>query len=120
MIKKIVALFSLVIMVLTSSSALARYSAIVIDADSGEVIHETEAAQKWYPASLTKVMTLYMTFAALESGKLNLNDMLTVSHHAAIQPKSHLGLRTGQKISVEHAIMAVATRSANDAAVALA
>ena len=120
MIKKIVALFSLVIMVLTSSNALARYSAIVIDADSGEVIHETEAAQKWYPASLTKVMTLYMTFAALESGKLNLNDMLTVSHHAAIQPKSHLGLRTGQKISVEHAIMAVATRSANDAAVALA
>lgn len=107
-------------MMLMSSNALARYSAIVIDAETGEVIHETEAAQKWYPASLTKVMTLYMTFAALESGKLHLNDMLTVSHHAAIQPKSRLGLRKGQKISVEHAIMAVATRSANDAAVTLA
>ena len=107
-------------MVLASSSALARYSAIVIDAESGEVIHETEAAQKWYPASLTKVMTLYMTFAALEAGKLHLDDQLTVSHHAAIQPKSRLGLRKGQKISVEHAIMAVATRSANDAAVTLA
>ena len=120
MIKKIVTLFSLVFMVLSCSIAQARYSAIVIDAETGEVIHETEAAQKWYPASLTKVMTLYMTFAALESGKLHLDDMLTVSHHAAIQPKSRLGLRKGQKISVEHAIMAVATRSANDAAVTLA
>ena len=120
MIKKFITLFSFIIMVLSSASALARYSAIVIDAESGEVIHETEAAQKWYPASLTKVMTLYMTFAALEAGKLHLDDMLTVSHHAAIQPKSRLGLRKGQKISVEHAIMAVATRSANDAAVTLA
>lgn len=107
-------------MMLVSISAHARYSAIVIDAETGQVIHETEAAQKWYPASLTKVMTLYMTFAALEAGKLHLDDMLTVSHHAAIQPKSRLGLRKGQKISVEHAIMAVATRSANDAAVTLA
>lgn len=120
MIKKIFTLSGLILLLIVSSSASARYSAIVIDSDTGEVIHETEAAQKWYPASLTKVMTLYMTFAALEAGKLHLDDQLTVSHHAAIQPKSHLGLRKGQKITVEHAIMAVATRSANDAAVALA
>ena len=117
---KILALFSFLLLTVFSTVATARYAAIVIDADSGEVIHETEAAQRWYPASLTKVMTLYMTFAALESGKLQLDYLLTVSKHAAMQPKSKLGLRHGQKISVEHAILAVATRSANDAAVTLA
>lgn len=103
-----------------SVSAHARYAAIVIDADSGRVVHEVEATHRWYPASLTKVMTIYMTFAALESGRLHLSDTLTVSAHAARQPSSKLGLRQGQKIDVEHAIMAVTTRSANDAAVVLA
>jgi len=107
-------------MMLQSLPASARYAAIVLDADTGRVIHETEAAQRWYPASLTKVMTLYMTFAALESGKLRLNDTLSVSQHASLQPSSKLGLRRGQNISVENAIMAVTTRSANDAAVVLA
>lgn len=107
-------------MILQSLPVSARYAAIVIDADTGRVIHETEAAQRWYPASLTKVMTLYMTFAALESGRLGLQDVLTVSRHASLQPSSKLGLRNGQSISVEHAIMAVTTRSANDAAVVLA
>lgn len=105
---------------LTSQPVQARYAAIVIDADSGHVVHETEAAQRWYPASLTKVMTLYMTFKAIESGRLHLNDTLVASKHAAMQPNSRLGLRKGQQISVEHAILAVATRSANDAAVTLA
>lgn len=114
------ALFFLVFMMLQSLPASARYAAIVLDADTGRVIHETEAAQRWYPASLTKVMTLYMTFAALESGKLRLNDTLSVSQHASLQPSSKLGLRRGQNISVENAIMAVTTRSANDAAVVLA
>ncbi|MGZ4958404.1 MAG: D-alanyl-D-alanine carboxypeptidase family protein [Methylomonas sp.] len=105
---------------LQSLPVSARYAAIVIDADTGRVIHETEAAQRWYPASLTKVMTLYMTFQSLEAGRLRLHDMLTVSEHAALQPSSKLGLRRGQNISVENAIMAVTTRSANDAAVLLA
>lgn len=103
-----------------SLPASARYAAIVIDADSGQVIHEVEAAQRWYPASLTKVMTIYMAFIALQEGRLHLHEMLTVSSHAARQPSSRLGLRKGQTISVEHAIMAVTTRSANDAAVLLA
>lgn len=107
-------------MMLQSLPVSARYAAIVIDADTGRVLHETEAAQRWYPASLTKVMTLYMTFQALESGHLRLNDMLSVSRHASMQPSSKLGLRHGQTISVENAIMAVTTRSANDAAVLLA
>jgi len=107
-------------MLLQSFTASARYSAIVIDADTGHVIHENDAAQRWYPASLTKVMTLYMTFTAIESGQLGLHDTLTVSRHAAMQPNSRLGLRQGQSINVEQAIMAVTTRSANDAAVLLA
>lgn len=103
-----------------SLSASARYAAIVIDADTGRVVHEVEATHRWYPASLTKVMTIYMTFAALEAGRLHLNDTLTASAHAARQPSSKLGLHQGQAISVEQAIMAVTTRSANDAAVVLA
>ncbi|QPK65603.1 D-alanyl-D-alanine carboxypeptidase [Methylomonas sp. LL1] len=102
------------------ADASARYAAIVIDADSGRVVHEVESNQRWYPASLTKVMTIYMTFAALEAGRLQLHEQLTVSAHAARQPSSRLGLRRGQTISVEQAIMAVTTRSANDAAVLLA
>jgi D-alanyl-D-alanine carboxypeptidase len=112
--------FFFIFMMLQSVDAAARYAAIVIDADTGHVIHENEAAQRWYPASLTKVMTIYMTLSAIESGKLRLDDILTVSSHAARQPNSRLGLRTGQTISVEQAIMAVTTRSANDAAVLLA
>ena len=118
--KKKLLLLSIACLLSHSIPASARYAAIVIDADSGRVIHEVEAAQRWYPASLTKVMTIYMTFAALREGQLQLNDMLTVSSHAAVQPSSRLGLRKGQTISVENAIMAVTTRSANDAAVLLA
>ena len=103
-----------------SFPAAARYAAIVIDADTGRVVHEVEATHRWYPASLTKVMTIYMTFSALQSGKLQLRDTLIVSAHAAHQPSSKLGLRKGQAISVEQTILAVTTRSANDAAVVLA
>lgn len=107
-------------MMLQSLPAAARYAAIVIDADTGRVVHENEAAQRWYPASLTKVMTIYMTLAALEADRLSLHEMLPVSQHASMMPSSKLGLRHGQTISVENAIMAVTTRSANDAAVVLA
>ena len=98
----------------------ARHAAILIDAGNGKVIHETDATHAWYPASLTKVMTLYMTFSALNDGSLHLNDMLTTSPYAATQPNSKLGLRTNENLTVEEAILAVITRSANDAAVVLA
>jgi len=118
--KKKLLLLTIATLLSYSFPSSARYAAIVIDASSGRVIHEVEASQRWYPASLTKVMTIYMTFAALEGGRLHLNDKLTVSAHAAKQPSSKLGLRQGQTINVENAIMAVTTRSANDAAVVLA
>ena len=111
---------SFVFLIFHSLPAQARYAAIVIDADSGRVVHEVEATQRWYPASLTKVMTIYMTFKAIEAGRLHFDDTLTVSAHASRQPNSKLGLRHGQTISVDQAIMAVTTRSANDAAVVLA
>jgi D-alanyl-D-alanine carboxypeptidase (penicillin-binding protein 5/6) len=97
-----------------------RHAAILIDADNGKVLHEVDAHHAWFPASLTKVMTLYMTFTALNQGYVQLNDSMVASPHAARQPNSKLGLRTGESITVEEAILALVTRSANDAAVVLA
>jgi D-alanyl-D-alanine carboxypeptidase len=102
-----------------SEISYGRHSAIVIDADNGSILHEVEANQRWFPASLTKVMTLYMTFDALKEGQISLHDTLTASWHAARQPNSKLGLRQGETLTVRDAILAVITRSANDAAVVL-
>jgi D-alanyl-D-alanine carboxypeptidase len=118
--KQILLLVTTTAMLLVSYTAAARHAALLIDADSGNVLYEMEANQSWYPASLTKLMTLYMAFTALESGRLRLSDRMNVSSHAASQPTSKLGLRAWEAISVEDAILAVVTRSANDAAVVLA
>jgi D-alanyl-D-alanine carboxypeptidase len=103
-----------------SGASYGRYAAIMIDADNGNVLHEVDATHPWYPASLTKVMTLYMTFEALNTGQLHLYDSMTASHHASRQPTSKLGLRAGESLTVEDAVLALITRSANDAAVVLA
>jgi D-alanyl-D-alanine carboxypeptidase len=92
----------------------------MIDADNGNVLHEIDATQSWYPASLTKVMTLYMTFEALKSGRIQFFDAMRTSSHAARQPNSKLGLRTGEFLTVRDAVLAIITRSANDASVVLA
>jgi len=102
------------------SSDNSRYASIVVDAASGEVLFSRFADARRYPASITKVMTLYLTFEALESGKIKLTDNLTVSPRAAAQPPSKLGLAAGQSISLEDAMKATAVRSANDMAVVLA
>ncbi len=103
-----------------SELSYGRHAAIIIDADNGNVLHEIEATQSWYPASLTKLMTLYMTFDALKAGQIHLHDTLTASTHASQQPNSKLGLRRGEHLTVEDAILAIITRSANDASVVLA
>jgi D-alanyl-D-alanine carboxypeptidase len=105
---------------LAATSAEARYASIVIDADSGQILHETNADTRNYPASLVKMMTLYMAFDALESGQLKLDQKLTVSRRAAGMPASKLGLKRGGKITVKNAILALVTKSANDAAVVMA
>jgi D-alanyl-D-alanine carboxypeptidase len=103
-----------------SEASYGRHAAIIIDAENGNVLHEVEATQSWYPASLTKLMTLYMTFDALKAGQIGLYDTLTASTHASQQPNSKLGLRRGEHLTVEDAILAIITRSANDASVVLA
>ncbi|MDO9140069.1 MAG: serine hydrolase, partial [Methylobacter sp.] len=94
---------------LSEASYGARHTAIIIDADNGNILHEVEATQSWYPASLTKLMTLYMTFDALKVGRIRLHDRLTASAHASQQPNSKLGLRRGEQLTVEDAILAVIT-----------
>ena len=97
-----------------------RYASIVVDADSLEIIHARQIDELRFPASLTKVMTLYLTFDALNAGQLHLKEPLPVSRTAALTPPSKLGLKTGQTITVENLIQALAVKSANDAAVVLA
>ena len=96
------------------------YAAIVVDANSGRILHDTSADSLRHPASLTKIMTLYLLFEQIEAGKLRLDSRLEVSEHAAEQAPSKLGLRPGQTLSVEDAIRALVTKSANDAAVVVA
>jgi D-alanyl-D-alanine carboxypeptidase len=93
---------------------------MLVDGNSGSVLEESNADGVRHPASLTKVMTLYLLFERLDAGKLRLDTQLSVSEHAAEQDPTKLGLKPGQTISVEDAIKGVVTRSANDAAVVIA
>lgn len=96
------------------------YSDIVVDANTGRVLQETNADALRHPASITKVMTLYLLFEQLQAGKLRLNSQLPVSAYAAGQSPTKLGLRPGSTLSVEEAIQGIVTRSANDASVVIA
>ena len=100
--------------------AAAKYASLVMDAETGRILHQTNADTRNYPASLTKIMTMYMVFDALKSGVWELNKRLTISRRAARQPASRLGLKAGQTISVKQAILALVTRSANDVATVIA
>ena len=97
-----------------------QYAAFLADADTGEILYSRQADEQRFPASITKVMTLYLVFEQLESGKLKLDDRVTMSRLAASQQPSKLGLPAGGSISVDQAIRSLATKSANDVAVALA
>ncbi|MBM3632089.1 MAG: D-alanyl-D-alanine carboxypeptidase [Alphaproteobacteria bacterium] len=96
-----------------------RYTAIVIDAHTGQVLEQDGADKICHPASLTKMMTLYMVFEALKSGKLQMNSRVYVSAHASRQAPSKLGLRAGEYVSVETIIKGLVTKSANDGAAAI-
>ncbi|MBI3513841.1 MAG: D-alanyl-D-alanine carboxypeptidase [Proteobacteria bacterium] len=97
-----------------------KYASIVIDADTGAVLHAVDADEQTYPASLTKMMTLYLTFEALAKHRLQLEHRLPISEHAAAMAPSKLSLQPGASIRVEDAVLGVVTKSANDAAVVLA
>jgi D-alanyl-D-alanine carboxypeptidase len=96
------------------------YAAIVLDANSGRVLHADKADELRHPASLTKMMTLYLLFERLDAGKIRLDSQLPVSEHASLQAPTKLGLKPGQSLEVEDAIRGMVTKSANDAAVAVA
>ena len=98
----------------------APYAAIVVDGNSGTVLHTSNPDARRHPASLTKIMTLYLLFEQLEAGKLKLDSQLKVSEHAASQSPTKLGLKAGSTIQLEEAIKGIITRSANDASVVVA
>lgn len=97
-----------------------KYASIIIDVDSMEILHARKIDGLRYPASLTKMMTLYLTFDALERGELQLNEPMLISARASRAAPVKLGLRAGRTITVEQAIQALSVKSANDAAVVLA
>jgi len=100
--------------------AEARYASIVIDYETGKVLHAINPDTRNYPASLTKMMTLYLAFDALKAGRLSMNQKLAVSANAEKARPSKLGLKRGTTILAEDAILAIVTKSANDAAIVLA
>ena len=105
---------------MTNPAQAAPYADIVIDANSGTVLHSTNPDALRHPASLTKIMTLYLLFEQLEAGKLKLESELKVSAEAAGQSPTKLGLKPGTTLKAEDAIKGMVTRSANDAAVVVA
>jgi D-alanyl-D-alanine carboxypeptidase len=119
-----IAIALMVLAMLTGATAATaqqpRYAAFMIDANSREVLYANAADEARHPASLTKMMTLYLVFDALEAGRLRIDDQVPISSYAAAQPPSRLGLKAGQSLSVDNAISVTAVKSANDIAVALA
>lgn len=101
------------------AAANPKYAGIVVDAKTGKVLYEENADAPRFPASLTKMMTLYLTFEALDAGKISKNTRITFSKNAAAEPPTKLGIGAGNSITVEQAILSLVTKSANDAATAL-
>jgi D-alanyl-D-alanine carboxypeptidase len=104
---------------MSNSAYAAPYAALVMDARTGQVIHARNADTRLHPASLTKMMTLYVVFQAIQRGEINLTTKVKISKNAASEPPSKLGLKAGQRIALKYLIRAAAVKSANDAATAL-
>ncbi|MEC7964286.1 MAG: D-alanyl-D-alanine carboxypeptidase family protein, partial [Pseudomonadota bacterium] len=104
---------------LPQGAQAAPYAAMVIDARDGRVIHTRNADTRLHPASLTKMMTLYIAFEAVENGEISLDTKVRISSKAAAEPPSKLGLVAGQRIKLRYLIRAAAVKSANDAATAI-
>jgi D-alanyl-D-alanine carboxypeptidase len=98
----------------------AMFSALVVNAENGQILYEKNASSLRYPASLTKMMTLYLTFEALKQGKITLDERLPVSAKAASQPQTNISLEEGDSLPVKSAIESLVVRSANDSAMVLA
>ncbi len=117
---KILALSAILLSAPATAMANPKYSGIVVDAKTGKTLYASSADAYRYPASLTKIMTLYLVFEELEAGRLSLESRLTVSKYASGRPPSKLGLKPGSTIKVKDAILALVTKSANDVATVIA
>ena len=106
--------------IVISSSAKAKYASFIINENTKRIYHNTNADTRNYPASLTKIMTLYMVFDALKNKKISMNTKFKISKRAARQPPSKLNLSAGSNITVKNAILALITKSANDVATVVA
>jgi D-alanyl-D-alanine carboxypeptidase len=115
-----VAILAALLTISSPRIAQAKYAAIVVDAGTGAIRHETNADDRNPPASLTKLMTLYLLFEAIENKRIGWDTMMTTSRHAANQSPTHLALAPGETLSVHDAVMGVIIQSANDAAVVIA
>ena len=104
----------------TTAALSAPYAAIIIDADTGEVLHEENADTRLHPAGFTKLMSLYAAFEAIETGLIGLEDRAKISLKAQSEPPVALGLREGQRVSTSVLLKAVGVQGANDASTALA
>lgn len=102
-----------------AEAANPKYAGIVVDAKTGNILYSENPDRLQYPASLTKMMTLYMTFEALEAGRISLDTRVPFSAHASAQAPTKLGVKAGSSITVEQGILGLVTLSANDAATAL-
>ena len=109
----------MMLIALPMAAVAAPYAALVMDARTGEVLHSENADTRLHPASLTKMMTLYIAFEAVEKGEISLDTNIRVSKNAASEPPSKLGLQAGQRIKLRHCIRAAAIKSANDCATAI-
>ena len=103
-----------------NASASSNYAAVLVNAADGEILYDSNADARRYPASLTKIMTLYLVFEKLKAGDITMDTKWKVSRRASRQPASKLYLKAGQKIKVHDAILALVTKSANDVATAIA
>ncbi len=111
---------AIALLLMAAAPAQAKYASYVVDADTGEVLHGINEETRNYPASLTKMMTLYIVFERLREKKWSMSTRLKVSRQASYQPPSKLGLKAGTTISVKDAILALVTKSANDVATVVA
>ena len=111
---------SVLLFLVITSSAKAKYASFIINENTKRVYHNTNADTRNYPASLTKIMTLYMIFDALKNKKISMNSKFNISKRAASQPPSKLNLSSGSSITVKNAILALITKSANDVATVVA
>lgn len=113
-------ILSVILFTSFSSQSAAAGPYITVDVGSGRVINHDQAFQKWYPASITKIMTAYLAFRAVKSGRLSMNSMVTMSKYAASKPASKMYLKPGSQFSLDSGLKFLLVKSANDVAVAIA